>query len=651
MEAVACNGSADEPPKKMLCLGNECLICRCSFIEPYKTACGHIFCHSCIKASLECSPSCPTCHSFIGDIASLESGHTATSMTALADSMEAVATSSTSGPASASTPQAAFTTAAVTASNSLLDLVLNTPHLKTDEIRELIKYLQAELNARDTKGKVLRDMAATHFLTRLYKETKEVSMESLIQLEAVEKDLAKLKDLSGRDQNVTSATNCTPHSTNDLPNKEGVTSPVDLRQAEPTTTPPLANSLHVVVCSNVDKHFDDLRHLYTSMKMPDKYVVHAEFRESEGVRLRRFTTALRQLTKPAELNLVKSLRLNDSSHGANHIYSIEMNPLRTGFAVASSSGGVKIFDYQHFITATEPFNAMATVLKPTDIATYSATWNRLRPCQLVFCDQQGRLWLWDTAKLQPMQFREHSSRPTTHSTFPSQQEWPQCQCVFHPNQPDLCLSGSHDRTVRLWDFRKPASVAMLRTLDAVTGIHFRPGKDQEIGVAAGDTVKLYDMRNLLEPRTTLSCDGRISNFTFLGEEELVAGTLNGQMLHWNITRGQVLCSYGGVINSRWSVGMATVAADTVATTTSMPDHSHLLFCGSEDNSVMGYCKHLSVPLLRRQFARPTGLLSQLRPQPFISALACRPDETLSVLAGSSHGSLKLLEVEQTSTDS
>jgi len=77
-----------------------------------------------------------------------------------------------------------------------------------------------------------------------------------------------------------------------------------------------------------------------------------------------------------------------------------------------------------------------------------------------------------------------------------------------PFHESLLVSGSHDRTVRLWDSRKPGdAVARWRQQDWVTCVHFHPSLDSYV-LSSDKAVHLWDLRCLgAAPATAAADDG------------------------------------------------------------------------------------------------------------------------------------------------
>jgi E3 ubiquitin-protein ligase RFWD2 len=246
----------------------------------------------------------------------------------------------------------------------------------------------------------------------------------------------------------------------------------------------------------------------------------------------------------------------------------------------------------------------------------SLTWNRERDSVLAAAAFNGTVIVHDThANVQLHTFAEHTERT-----------W---SVDFSAQQPTLMLSGSDDKTVRLWDVgRVVNSTLTLPTPASVCSVKWNPHTSNELAFgSANHNVYTYDIRH---PRTPLCVfEGHwraVSYVLFLNRSDLVSASTDSSCKLWNVSEQEPGLSYGGGVsygghvNARNFVGLC--------------GNGEFFACGSEDNAVYIYHKGLTAPVARY------GLES---PGSFASSVSWKPNSNM-LIAANNMGTIEAFEL-------
>ena len=114
---------------------------------------------------------------------------------------------------------------------------------------------------------------------------------------------------------------------------------------------------------------------------------------------------------------------------------------------------------------------------------------------------------------------------------------------------------------------------------------------------------------------------------FLNDQELVSLSVNSELKLWNINTGQCLKTYTGHKNERTFVGLSG-------------NLNHVV-CGSEDNCVYAYCKHVSKHVTSYTFNTP-GENANAHNH-FVCSVCWKPNSS-AVLAANNQGYITILEL-------
>lgn len=117
-------------------------------------------------------------------------------------------------------------------------------------------------------------------------------------------------------------------------------------------------------------------------------------------------------------------------------------------------------------------------------------------------------------------------------------------------------------------------------------VRFHPNACNFVAHAWADgNVYYHDLRNTHIPLYVLTGHKKaVNNCQFANDQELVSLSIDSDMKMWNVSSGECLKTYSGHTNFKTSIGLAVV-------------NSNHVICGSEDNSLYLYSKHVSRPII------------------------------------------------------
>lgn len=346
---------------------------------------------------------------------------------------------------------------------------------------------------------------------------------------------------------------------------------------------------------------------------PNVKSLYFDRRRAGGVdALSNITETLVQATSFSSARRHRSIHHIDIMHN-NHklISSIEFNAPASLFATAGVTKRIKIYDFNSLLAPTAPVADPYPILEITVPSKLSClSWNVDRVSMLAASTYKGDIIIHDTGtNTQLHALCEHTAR-AWHVDFSTQ-------------EPNLLVSGSDDKTVKMWDVERQSESALtLPTLANVCCVKFNPFVAHEVAFGSADhSVYSYDMRY---PKSALCVfEGHwraVSYVLFLNRSELVSASTDSSCKLWNVRKQEPGLSYGGHKNDRNFVGLSG-SGDFFAT-------------GSEDNSVYVYHKALAGPVVRYGFGGRGG---------FVSTVAWKPKSNWLVAANNT-GTVEVLEL-------
>lgn len=304
------------------------------------------------------------------------------------------------------------------------------------------------------------------------------------------------------------------------------------------------------------------------------------------------------------------------------ISSIEFNDNATVFATAGVRKCIKVFDFASILEATDAHSQPSAniglddshhypvVEIPTPTKLSCLSWNHARTSLLASATYNGEVLLHDVeTKAHLAALREHTRRA-----------W---FVDFSKHSATSLLSGSDDRSVKLWDVRTNQSSITLNTAANVCCVRFNPEEGNEFVFGSADhNVYSYDVRRIESPLCVFEGHWRaVSQVVFLDRQELVSMSTDATCKLWNTTQQRSVLTYSGHGNARNFVGLCA--------------SNNRFVCGSEDHAVYLYHKIFSGPVIRYPVTASGA---------FVSSVAWKPDSPWLV-AATNMGNLEILEIK------
>lgn len=303
----------------------------------------------------------------------------------------------------------------------------------------------------------------------------------------------------------------------------------------------------------------------------------------------------------------------------NHslISSIEFNAPATLFATAGVTRRIKVFEFDAILQnggkdVEGDIRHHYPVLEIPTVSKLSClSWSHQRHSVLAASTYNGDILIQDTETNTLLDtLREHSKRT-----------WYVDSSALMPN---MLLSGSDDRSVKLWDVdrHQSCSVMSLETSANVCCVKFNPFDAQQIAFGSADhNVYSYDLRQPSRPLCVFEGHWRaVSHVLFLNRSELISASTDSSCKLWNVQKQQPGLSYAGHTNDRNFVGLT--------------GYKDFFACGSEDNAVYIYHKGFAGPVVRHGFGPSAA---------FVSTVAWKPKSNLLV-AANNIGGVEILEL-------
>jgi len=135
--------------------------------------------------------------------------------------------------------------------------------------------------------------------------------------------------------------------------------------------------------------------------------------------------------------------------------------------------------------------------------------------------------------------------------------------------------------VKAWSVDIPYSVAVVNTSTNIFAVRFHPASHNFLAYGSGDhKVYYHDLRNPHIPLCLMEGHKKTVNYCyFINDHELVSLSIGSELKLWNVNVGQCLKTCTGHKNDKTFVGLSV-------------NLNHIT-CGSEDNCLYAYCKHVS----------------------------------------------------------
>ncbi|MEO1444714.1 MAG: NB-ARC domain-containing protein, partial [Cyanobacteria bacterium J06635_11] len=214
----------------------------------------------------------------------------------------------------------------------------------------------------------------------------------------------------------------------------------------------------------------------------------------------------------------------------------------------------------------QPFGSIRTMAFSPAASASDQPGTKPEDAVLATGDTNGEIWLWRTA------FSAAAGDIKSHiSTLQGHQNWV-CSVAFSPDGTQL-VSGSADRTIRLWDV---GTGECLKTLSGhgnwVMSVAFSPDGTQLVSGSADRTIRLWDV-STGECLNTLSGHGHgVWSVAFSPDgTQLVSGSADRTIRLWEVSTGEALKTLKGHEHGVWTVAFS-------------PD-GQLLASGSADQTV------------------------------------------------------------------
>ena len=114
---------------------------------------------------------------------------------------------------------------------------------------------------------------------------------------------------------------------------------------------------------------------------------------------------------------------------------------------------------------------------------------------------------------------------------------------------------------------------------------------------------------------------------FVSDQELASLSIDSELKLWNVNTGQCVKTYTGHKNENTFVGLSV--------------NSNHMVCGSEDNRVYAYCKHVSKHVASHML--DPSLDESAAHNHFVCSVCWKPSSSV-VLAANSQGYITILEL-------
>lgn len=356
--------------------------------------------------------------------------------------------------------------------------------------------------------------------------------------------------------------------------------------------------------SFINSNFNQIRESYIEIRMPDSTIT-----STSSYKLEKWRNCFSDLTKYTSFDKLTSSYINDI------VSSIDFDKDEEFFATGGIAKQLKVYSYQSIFDSTKALECPVQDMSCKDKIT-SVSFNHFLRGKLGSSSHDGGVILSDVhAGSHQRVWREHQDR---------------CWAVhWNQHDPKIIASGSDDCTVKIWESNMGYSAGSISAEGNVFSVRFHPTARNFVAYGcANGNIYYHDLRNTGTPLYILTGHKKaLSNCQFANDQELVSLSIDSDMKVWNVLTGECLKTYSGHTNFKTFVGLAVV-------------NSNHMICGSEDNRLYLYSKHVSRPIVSYDM----NTLSDDPPSNnFVTAVCWKPHSS-TVLCTTSHGYIAVLEL-------
>lgn len=461
----------------------------------------------------------------------------------------------------------------------------------------LLNHLSQSIKAKSTEKKVTNMKIQYSFLSGLLKQ--KINDMNLFgrQIDVLKEDLANLGNMLGAEQVA-------------LPNNSQLSFSHDF--AGPSHLQGSSATEHAVFLPDSAKsnklscvltHFNELAESYMQARMPSC----VNTTSNNG--LENWRTSLSELTEYSKFQKLKIIKYQSI------VPSIDFDKDQLFFATAELTQ-IKVHDYRSVMECSGPVHYPVQNVRYTSNIS-SISYNNFLQNQMAFCCVDGSVSLSDvhTGTI-TRQWKEHQSRVWS------------VDCNYA--DPKIIASASNDFTVKAWSIDMPHSIAVVNTGTSIYAVRFHPASCNFLAYTGADhKVYYHDLRKPHTPLFIMEGHKKAVNYChFLNDQELVTLSIDCELKLWNIDTGQCLKTYTGHKNERTFVGLS--------------GNSNHMVCGSEDNRVYAFCKHVSKHVTSYTFDTPPNESTNTHNH-FVCCVCWKPNSSV-ILAANSDGYITILEL-------
>ena len=608
-----------------------CPICFNLIEEAYMTKCGHTFCHSCLKRSLEVNNKCIKCNKVLIKKDEIYPNFLLNDLIQKQKRKfnEMLLTSKQSKTDSRVLELQAF-------------LAADESELNLSDLDHILRLLREKRRRIVQEGTLAHNQLLLEFLQDLRKEKQAILDKVHSELTVVETDINRVKECLQNDLKNQLLDSVVPDNTDEVVKKEqlvpkpssgdansaGESSTSTSKSAEETfrkwnvNSKVYEGSLHRTLKkrrSCLRNHFNDLQECYFDTRSSQI----APGDEKDIELLSDFSQKMKKFTQFSSIRAVASLSYaSDILNQSSIVSSIDFDKDCDHFAVAGVTKKIKVFDYESVVNNVVDGVNCPIVQMACNSKISCVSWSHYHKSWLASSDYEGSVTLWDAFSGQKQRlFQEHEKR---------------CWSVdFNSVDPRLLASGSDDARVKLWSCNVQHSVACIEAKANVCCVQFNPHSAFHLAFGCADHfVHYYDIRNTKKSLSVFRGHKKaVSYAKFVDKHEIVSASTDSELRLWRLNTTPSVRCFKGHTNDKNFVGLAT-SNDYIA-------------CGSENNSLYLYYKGLSKTLLTYKFNVVKSVLEKEQldeeSNEFVSAVAWRANSNI-IAAANSQGTIKILEL-------
>lgn len=357
--------------------------------------------------------------------------------------------------------------------------------------------------------------------------------------------------------------------------------------------------------SFMQSNFDQIRESYIEIRMPDSVTSMSSLNKVE-----KWRNSFTDLTKYTSFHKLISSYINDI------VSSIDFDKNEELFATGGIAKQLKVYNYQSIFDNREGLECSVQDISCKG-KIKSLSFNHFLQGNLGSCGHDGGVILSDIYVGSHVRvWKEHQDR---------------CWAVhWNQHDPKIIASASDDSTVKIWVSDMEYSAGSINTGGNVFSVRFHPTARNFVVYSCADgNVYYHDLCNICTPLYVLTGHKKaVTNSQFANDQELVSLSIDSDMKVWNVSTGECLKTYSGHRNHSTFVGLAVV-------------NSNHIICGSEDNSLYLYSKHVSRPIISYDM----NLLSDNPSSSnyFVTSVCWKPHSS-NVISTNSHGYIAILEL-------